>query len=34
MKKAIDCFDEAIKLKPDYAKALYSKGNAFIDSGA
>ena len=33
MKENIDCYDEAIKLQPDYAPAYYSKGNVLYDVG-
>ena len=31
--EAIRCYDEAIRLKPDYATAYYNRGNAHADRG-
>ncbi len=32
-KKAIACYDKAIKLEPRYTAALYNKGNALLALG-
>ncbi len=33
MKESIDCYDEAIKLKPEYTAAYLNKGAALSDLG-